>query len=143
MFGIILAIISGAAMSIQGVFNTRVSEKLGVWQTNVIVQGSAFLLALLIMLVLKETNFGEIKAISKVYLLGGVIGVVITYTVMAAISNLGPTFGISIILISQLLTAGIIDAFALFDTEKIKFTANNYFGLIIMIIGIIIFKWKS
>lgn len=143
MFGIILAIISGAAMSIQGVFNTRVSEKLGVWQTNVIVQGSAFLLALLIMLALKETNFGEIKAISKVYLLGGVIGVVITYTVMAAIGNLGPTFGVSIILISQLLTAGIIDAFALFDTEKIKFTANNYFGLIIMIIGIIIFKWKG
>ena len=49
MLGIILAIISGAAMSIQGVFNTRVSEKIGVWETNTIVQGSAFVLALLIM----------------------------------------------------------------------------------------------
>lgn len=143
MFGIILAIISGAAMSIQGVFNTRVSEKLGIWQTNFIVQGSAFLLALFVMLALKETNFGEIRSINKTYLLGGAIGVVITYTVMASIGNLGPTFGISIILISQLLTAGIIDAFALFDTEKIKFAANSYIGIILMIIGIIIFKWKS
>lgn len=143
MFGIILAIISGATMSIQGVFNTRVSEKLGIWQTNVIVQFSAFLLALFIMLTLKETNFGEIRSINKLYLLGGVLGVVITYTVMAAIGNLGATLGISIILVSQLLTASIIDAFALFDTEKIKFAANSYIGIILMIIGIIIFKWKG
>ncbi|MGG5463314.1 DMT family transporter [Clostridium sp. B9] len=143
MFGIILAIISGAAMSIQGVFNTRVSEKIGVWETNTIVQGSAFVLALFIMLALRQGNFGEVRSINKIYLLGGAIGVVITYTVMAAIGNLGPTFGVSIILISQLLTAGIIDAFALFDTEKIKFTANNYLGIILMVIGIIIFKWKS
>ncbi|MDZ5254829.1 DMT family transporter [Clostridium sp. LIBA-8841] len=143
MLGIILAIISGAAMSIQGVFNTRVSEKIGVWETNTIVQGSAFVLALLIMLMLRSGNFSELRAVNKVYLLGGAIGVVITYTVMAAVGSLGPTFGISIILISQLLTAGIIDAFALFDTEKIKFAAHNYLGIIIMIIGIIIFKWKS
>lgn len=143
MFGIILAIISGAAMSIQGVFNTRVSEKIGIWETNTIVQGSAFVLALFIMLALRQGNFGEVRSINKIYLLGGALGVVITYTVMAAIGNLGPTFGVSIILISQLLTAGIIDAFALFDTEKIKFTANNYLGIILMVIGIIIFKWKS
>lgn len=143
MLGIILAIISGAAMSIQGVFNTRVSEKIGVWETNTIVQGSAFVLALLIMLMLRSGNFSELRAVNKVYLLGGAIGVVITYTVMAAVGSLGPTFGISIILISQLLTAGIIDAFALFDTEKIRFTAHNYLGIILMIVGIIIFKWKS
>ena len=137
MLGIILAIISGAAMSIQGVFNTRVSEKIGVWETNTIV------LALLIMLMLRNGNYSELRSVNKIYLLGGAIGVVITYTVMAAVGSLGPTFGISIILISQLLTAGIIDAFALFDSEKIRFAAHNYLGIILMIIGIIIFKWKS
>ena len=141
MLGIILAIISGAAMSIQGVFNTRVSEKIGVWETNTIVQGSAFVLALLIMLMLRNGNYSELRSV--IYLLGGAIGVVITYTVMAAVGSLGPTFGISIILISQLLTAGIIDAFALFDSEKIRFAAHNYLGIILMIVGIIIFKWKS
>ena len=137
MLGIILAIISGAAMSIQGVFNTRVSEKIGVWETNTIVQGSAFVLALLIMLMLRNGNYSELRSVNKIYLLGGAIGVVITYTVMAAVGSLGPT------LISQLLTAGIIDAFALFDSEKIRFAAHNYLGIILMIIGIIIFKWKS
>ena len=130
MLGIILAIISGAAMSIQGVFNTRVSEKIGVWETNTIVQGSAFVLALLIMLMLRNGNYSELRSVNKIYLLGGAIGVVITYTVMAAVGSLGPT-------------AGIIDAFALFDSEKIRFAAHNYLGIILMIVGIIIFKWKS
>ena len=41
MFGFISAIISGIAMSIQGVFNTRVSERIGDMETNVVVHGSA------------------------------------------------------------------------------------------------------
>ena len=65
MLGIILAIISGAAMSIQGVFNTRVSEKIGVWETNTIVQGSAFVLALLIMLMLRNGNYSELRDVYK------------------------------------------------------------------------------
>ena len=44
MIAIITAIISGIAMSVQGVFNTRLGEKIGVWETNVFVQGSALIL---------------------------------------------------------------------------------------------------
>lgn len=36
MFGIICAIISGIAMSIQGVFNTRLGEKIGVMGNYII-----------------------------------------------------------------------------------------------------------
>ena len=50
------------------------------------------------------------------------------------------TINVKIILISQLLTAGIIDAFALFDSEKIRFAAHNYLGIILMIIGMISFS---
>ena len=48
MIGIITAIISGIAMSIKGVFNTRLGEKVGVWETTVIVQGIALVCALII-----------------------------------------------------------------------------------------------
>ena len=40
MFGFICAIISSIAMSLQGVFNTRLSEKIGSWETNTLVQAS-------------------------------------------------------------------------------------------------------
>ena len=45
MLGFISAIISGIAMSIQGVFNTRLSEKIGDMETNVVVHGSALVIA--------------------------------------------------------------------------------------------------
>lgn len=142
MFGIICAIISGISMSLQGVFNTRLGEKIGTWETNVIVQASGLVLTLLISFFLRKGSYSEIKNVNKLYLLGGVLGVVIIFTVMQSISSMGPTCGIGIILVSQLLAAAIIDAFGLFDSEKIKFSAHHFIGVAIMLIGIVIFKWK-
>jgi len=61
---------------------------------------------------------------------------------MLGISNLGPTCSIAIILVAQLLAAGIIDSFGLFGAEQIKFALSKFVGIGIMIAGIIIFKWK-
>ncbi len=142
MLGIICAIISGIAMSIQGVFNTRLGEKIGLWETTALVQAIALLCSLIILFLFGDGSFSNLKTTNKFYLLGGVLGVVITYTVIKSVGNMGPTLGIGIILIAQLLSAAIIDAFGLFGSEKIKFSLNNFIGIAIMIIGIVIFKWK-
>lgn len=142
MLGIIFAIIAGSAMSFQGVFNTRLGEKIGTWETNMLVQGIAFVITLVIMWIWGKGDLKAISSANKLYLLGGVIGVAITFTVMMSIGNLGPTYAISIILVSQLITAAIIDAFGLFDSEKIPFGWSKIIGVAIMIAGIIIFKWK-
>lgn len=55
---------------------------------------------------------------------------------------MGPTFGIGIILISQLLAAALIDAFGLFGSERLRFSLNHFLGIAIMIAGIVIFKWN-
>ena len=142
MIGIIIAIISGVCMSIQGIFNTRLGEKIGIWETNVFVQGSALILTLIISFFFGKGSYTNLKDVSKIYLLGGILGVVITFTVMKSISSMGPTLGIGIILIAQLLAAALIDAFGLFGSEKIKFSLHNFLGIAIMIIGVVIFKWK-
>lgn len=142
MFGIIFAIISGISMSIQGVFNTKLSEKIGLWETTVIVQCIALICSIIISLFIRNGSYANLKNTNKYYLLGGVLGVVITYTVVKSISLMGATLGIGIILIAQLLAAAIIDALGLFGSDKIKFTLNNFIGIAIMIIGIVIFKWK-
>ena len=142
MFGIIFAIISGISMSIQGVFNTKLSEKIGLWETTVLVQGIALICSIIISLFIRNGSYANLKNTNKYYLMGGVLGVVITYTVVKSVSLMGATLGIGIILIAQLLAAAIIDAFGLFGSDKIKFTLNNFIGIAIMIIGIVIFKWK-
>ena len=143
MLGFIFAALAGAAMSVQGVFNTRLSEKIGLFESNTIVHGSAFLIALIVMLVFGKGDITKVGEVNKLYLFGGIIGFVITLTVMLAIKNLSPTVAISVILIAQLLVAAIIDAFGLFGSEKVPFTLTKYIGIGLMIAGVIIFKYKS
>ncbi len=141
--GFIFSIIAGAAMSIQGVMNTRLSEKIGLYESNAFVQGTAFLLSLLSVWILGKGSFKNIGDVNKFYLLGGVLGLIITITVMLGVGKLSPTVAISTILISQLLVAAIIDAFGLMGSEKIAFTWNKYVGLILLIGGMLLFKWKT
>lgn len=129
-------------MSLQGVFNTRVSEKIGLWETNVFVQGTGLILTFIILLIAGNGNFKAIKEVNKLYLLGGALGAIIIFSVMLGISNMGPTCSISIILVAQLLAAGIIDSFGMFGAQQIKFALSKFVGLGIMVVGIIVFKWK-
>lgn len=142
MLGIIMSILAGALMSFQGVFNTRLGEKIGTWETNVFVQGTGFMLTLIIVFILGDGNFKNIKQANKIYLLGGILGVAIIYTVMMGIKSLGPTCSIATILIAQLTAAALIDAFGLFGSEKLPFTLTKIIGVAIMVAGIVIFKWK-
>ncbi len=142
MLGFIMSAIAGAAMSIQGVFNTRLSEKIGLYESNAFVQGSAFILSLIAMFIIGSGNFREIVNAPKYSLFGGVLGLIITITVMLGISKLNPTLAISTILIVQLLVAAIIDAFGLFGAEKIAFGITKYIGIALMIGGVIVFKLK-
>ncbi len=142
MLGIIYAIVSGISMSLQGVFNTRLGEKIGTWETNVLVQLIGLILTVIITVFAGKGNFKELNNANKLYLLGGVLGVVIIFTVMMSIGSLGTTYAIGVILISQIIAAAIIDYFGLFGTEKLNFTLKDFLGVAIMIIGIIVFKWK-
>ena len=143
MLGILMAISAGAAMSIQGVMNTRLSDKIGLYESNMYVQGTAFVLSLIAMLILGKGQLSLITKVNPLYLFGGALGLVITLTVMLAIGQTNPSTAISVILISQLLVASLIDAFGLMETEKIPFTVLKLTGLVLMIAGVVLIKWKT
>lgn len=140
LWGIIFSIIAGMSMSIQGVMNTRLGEGIGNMEANAFVQGTAFALALIVLLFYRQGSFTELGQVNKLYWLGGLLGLVITLTVMLGIKNLGTTLAISIILISQLLIAAVIDAFGLMGSEKVAFGWSKYVGLALMTGGIFLFR---
>lgn len=142
MFGVLCSILAGIFMSLQGVFNTRVSEKIGSWETNTIVQGSGLALTLIILFFARSGNFRKITDVNKLYLLGGFLGVFIIFTVMHGIRSLGPTCSIAIILVAQLLSAAAIDIWGLFDTKPLCFHFTKIIGILVMVAGIILFKIK-
>lgn len=141
--GYIYAVIAGACMSIQGVMNTRLSEKTGLFLSNAYVQGTAFILSLIILIFAKNNNFRGFAEVNKFYLFGGLFGIAITLTVMMAVKGTSPAVAVSAILVSQLICAAVIDAFGIMGTEKVAFGWNKYAGAILMIAGVIIFKSKT
>lgn len=140
---IIWSVIAGAAMSLQGVINTRLSDKTGLFESNAFVQGTAFIAAIIVMFIFGKGDITKITTVNPLYLTGGLLGIVITVTVMLGIGGLSPTVSISIILISQLTVAAIIDAFGILGTEKTPFGLSKYIGLGLMIAGMLLFKLKK
>ena len=143
MLGFLCALIAGAAMTIQGVMNTRLGEKVGVLETNALVQGVGFLLALVLVFFFGKGNIRLIGQSPWYTWLGGVIAPIITVTVMLSIKGLSPTVAISAILLAQLTVAALIDAFGWLGADKVPFTWHKYVGVGLMAAGVLLMKWKS
>ena len=143
MIGFFVAIISGALMSIQGVFNTQVTKSSGVWAAAAFVQFTALLVCVGAWSLMEKGSLMQVFRVEHKYmLLGGVIGAFITYTVVQSMSSLGPAKAAMLIVISQLIVAYLIEVFGMFGVEKTGFSLRKVLGMGIAIIGIIIFKWK-
>lgn len=143
MIGFLIAILSGALMSVQGVFNTQVTKTTGIWVSNGWVQFSAFLLCLVVWLF---TGRDSITAIAKVepkyMLLGGVIGAGITWTVIKSMDALGPAKAALLIVISQLIVAYAIELLGLFGVDKEPLEWRKIGGMLLALVGVAIFQWK-
>lgn len=130
-------------MSVQGVMNTRLGEHIGVMESNAFVQCTAAVLSVLALLFYRTGSFAGLGEVNKLYWFGGVLGLVITVTVMLGIKSLSPTVAISVILISQLLVAALIDYFGLMGSERMPFGWTKFLGLGLMIGGVIVFKLQK
>lgn len=145
MIGVITAIVSGALMSIQGVFNEGVTKQTSIWVSSAFVQLTALLFCVAAWFFTgRESSFGALFKIDNKYmLLGGILGALITYTVIKSMSGLGPAQAVMIIVTAQLLVAYLIELFGLFGVEKVDFQWHKLIGVAISIGGILLFKWEK
>lgn len=144
MWGILTALISGALMSVQGVFNTEVTRQTSLWVSTGWVQFSAFLVCVAAWLVTGRDSVNLLWQIDNRYtLLGGVIGAFITVTVVGSMSMLGPAQAAMLIVISQLVVAYLIELCGMFGVDKQPFEWRKLLGMAIAIVGIVVFKWEK
>lgn len=144
MTGFLIALLSGALMSVQGVFNTQVTKTTGMWVSNGWVQLSAFFVCALMWMVMGRDDITLIAKVEPRYmLLGGVLGAGITWTVIKSMSALGPAKAALLIVVAQLIVAYLIELFGLFGTERVQFLWYKAGGLLLALIGIAIFQWEK
>ena len=143
MTGFFIALLSGALMSVQGVFNTQVTKTTGMWVSNAWVQLSAFAICLVMWLIMGRDSIATIGEVQPKYmLLGGVIGAGITWTVIKSVDALGPARSALFIVVSQLAVAYLISLSGMFGMEKEPFSWRKLIGLLIAAGGIVLFQWE-
>lgn len=141
MWGILIALISGALMSIQGVFNTEVTKQTSIWVSSGWVQLTAFLTCLILWFFTGRQEVGGLWQVQPWYMLaGGILGALITYTVIKSVGSLGPAHSALLIVVSQIIIAYGIEVFGLFGVEKTGWEWKKAIGALIAIIGIVMFK---
>ena len=141
MWGILTALLSGALMSVQGVFNTEVTRQTGVWVSAGWVQLTAFVTCAAAWFLSGRQSVGSLLAVEPKYMLaGGILGAFITYTVIRSMESLGPARAALLIVVSQILVAYGIELFGLFGVERAAFAWRKALGAAVAIAGIIIFR---
>lgn len=142
MVGLLLALLSGALMSVQGVFNTEVTKQSSIWVAAGFVQITAFVVCLAAWLITGRESVSSLFSVHPWYmLLGGVIGAFITITVIMSMDSLGPAKAALLIVTAQVLVAYLIELFGLFGVEKAGFEWRKLFGMLLAVGGIALFKW--
>lgn len=141
MWGILIALLSGALMSIQGVFNTEVTEQTSIWVSSGWVQLTAFVVCLAMWMFTGREQISGLWQVQPWYMLtGGVIGAFITFTVIKSVGSLGPARSALLIVVAQIIVAYGIEVFGLFGMEKAGFEWKKIIGAAVAIAGIIIFR---
>ena len=141
MRGILFAISGGFFLTLQSVANARISSQIGTWQAATLTQFTGFVVALLVMLALRDRTYIEMRHVKPLYLSGGAFAAIILFSNMTAVHKLGVTMTISLFLIAQLALALVIDWRGWFGMVRRKLNGAQLIGVFMMIAGVIILKW--
>lgn len=143
VLGILFAILAGALVSLQNIFNSKVSEHAGSSTTTTLVLGLGFVASFTIGFLFEGKQLFELQNMKTWYWFSGLIGIGVVTCVVQGIKLLGPTYAISILLTSQLGIALLWDTFGWMGLEKVPFTLQQFIGVFVIVAGILIFKMSG
>ncbi|MDN5344250.1 MAG: bacterial/archaeal transporter family-2 protein [Clostridia bacterium] len=131
-----LAMVSGIAMAFQGSLNSALGKITGLLQATLVVHLTATLAVIILLFTpLGHGNLGRLWHCPWYLWLGGLLGVLITYGVVASIPRVGVALATTAIIVGQVSTALLIDHFGLFGLEKLPFTWWKAAGLVLLAAG--------
>ena len=143
MWGLIIALLSGALMSVQGVFNTQVTKASGIWAAGCFVQLSALLVSLAAWAISERSPFSA-----------GPSGTAQIHAAGRRHRSLHHLYrdqkhghararrAVMLIVVAQLLVAYLIELFGMFGVEKAAWDWRKAVGMALAIAGIVVFKWE-
>ncbi len=142
-FFILIALIIGGFLSIQGSINAHLSSylkhPLQASLTNFLV-GTVILILLNMVLRTNIPSIAEIKSIPWYMFLGGAIGAVFVTSVVLLIPRIGVTTMLAASIAGQLIVASVIDHFGFFNVAVHPVSISRVVGIIMLILSIFLIQ---
>lgn len=138
MKGIMFAFLGGAFITLQGVANAHMSQHIGTWQTATLTQFTGFMMASLILFILRDGKWQACRQVKPYYLTGGALAAFIIFSNVTAIQHVGVTMTIAALLIAQLTLTFLIDSHGWFGVVKQRMRLPHFIGIGMMVTGVVI-----
>ncbi|TCI25407.1 DMT family transporter [Exiguobacterium sp. SH5S13] len=138
--GMMLAVMGGMLVCVQNTFNANVKQRVGAWATTTLVLALGFLASLFIGLISEGGGLFDLRDMETWYWFSGIIGVGVVMSVTQSVQQLGPSYAISIVMVSQILFALLWDTLGWFGLEAIPFTWKTALGIVLIVGGVLLFQ---
>jgi transporter family-2 protein len=132
-----LAVAAGLAGSIQVAIMSRLGERIGVLEALAFSTALTAAIAFVILLLARGRVAGFERAVHQPWwmLLGGVMGLIIVFTVTYSGPRIGVAATVGILIAGQLAMGAAIDRWGLFGSEKIALHWPRVLGIALLAVG--------
>ena len=132
-----LAVAAGLAGSVQVALMSRLGERIGVLEALAFSAALTAVLAVAVLLLAHSTLAGFERAVHQPWwmLLGGVMGLLIVFTITYAGPRIGVAATVGILIAGQLVMGAAIDRWGLFGSEQIPLHWPRLAGIVLLAAG--------
>ena len=133
----VLAVTAGLAGSVQVALMSRLGERIGVLQALGFSTLLTAVLAFALLAVARRSVAGYERALHQPWwmLLGGVMGLLIVFTVTYAGPRIGVAATVGILIAGQLVAGAAIDKWGLFGSARIALHWPRLLGIVLLAAG--------
>lgn len=141
----VLAVAAGLAGSVQVALMSRLGERIGVLEALAFSAALTAGLAVVILLLAHQSVAGFGRAVHQPWwmLLGGVMGLLIVFTVTYAGPRIGVAATVGILIAGQLAMGAAIDRWGLFGSQRIALHWPRLLGIALLAVGAALSLRKS
>ena len=133
---VILAIIGGIAVALQGHFMGIMDQRIGSKESVFITYASGGILAAVMMIAARGGHLNAWQNAPWYALTAGALGLVIVGTIGYTVPRLGLTMAFTVIVASQLVVAVMLDHFGVLGATVRTMDLPRITGLIFLILGV-------
>ena len=135
-FLIVLALIGGIAVTLQGQFMGVMDQSIGTRESVFITYAGGGLAITLLMIFLRGGNLRAATSVPWYAFTAGLLGLIIVGTIGFTVPRLGLTSALTLVLAGQFIASILIEQFGWFGAPARPFEWTRLAGILILLLGV-------